>query len=305
MMTTSIAFMRIPSLLAACLPSLARIIGLLTFAAVMSGCSAIKLGYNNLDDVAYWWIDSYVDFTREQSRRVREDLGRLHRWHRQEELPEFIAILQRMEQLAPGDVTPAQACSFVPQLRERLRALADHAEPALVTWAMDLSPEQLVHLERAYRKKRAEYREEWVKLTQTELWEKRTKQFRERSEMIYGSLDEPQRLVMRQRVEQSAFDPARWLAERRRRQMDALETLRKVAGQPVPIAEARALIHGLIERAIEPPEPAARAYQNALIEEGCRNLSALHNSTSAEQRQAGARRLRAYQRDLRELAAGQ
>jgi hypothetical protein len=305
MMTTSIALMRIPSVLAACLAALARIIGLLTFAATLSGCSAIKLGYNNLDEIAYWWVDSYVDFTKEQSPRVRQDLARLHRWHRREELPAIIAMLQRMEQLAPEDVAPAQACSFVPQIRERLHALADRGEPAIVTLAMDLTPDQLVHLERTYGKKRVEYRHEWVNLTQAELWDKRTKQFQERSEMIYGTLDEPQRLVMRKRVEQSAYDPARSLAERRRRQQDALETLRKVAGQPVTIADARVLIHAWLERAQEPTDPASRAYQNAMIDESCRNVSALHNSTSAAQRESAVRRLRAYQRDLRELAAGQ
>jgi hypothetical protein len=305
MMTTSIAFMRIPSLLAACLPVLARIIGLLTFVAVLSGCSAIKLGYNNLDEIAYWWLDRYLDFNEDQSRRVREDLTRLHRWHRQEELPEIATILHRMEQLAPDEVSPAQACSFVPQWRERLHALAGRAEPAIVTLAMDITPDQLAHLERTYRKKDAEYREEWVELTQAELWDKRAKQFRERSEMIYGRLDEPQRLVMRERVEHSIFDPARLLAQRRRLQQDALQTLRKVTAPSMTIAEARALIHGLLERVEEPSDPAARTYQDALIEEGCRNLSALHNSTSAEQRQAAARRLRAYQRDLRELATGQ
>ena len=304
-MTTSIAFMRIPSLLAACLPALARIIGLLTFAALVSGCSAIKLGYNNLDDIAYWWVDRYLDFTEDQSPRVREDLARLHQWHRREELPAIAAILHRMEQLAPNDVSPAQACSFVPAIRERIRALSDRAEPAIVTLALDLTPEQLVHLERAYSKKLAEYRHDWVDLTPAELRDKRMKQFLERSEMIYGRLDEPQRLVMRQRVEQSGFDAARTLAERRRRQQDALLTLRKIAGQPVTLAEARALIHGLLARAQDPSEPAARSYQNALIAESCRNLSALHNATSTEQRQAAVRRLRAYQRDLRELAAGE
>jgi len=272
---------------------------------VLSGCSAVKLGYNNLDDIAYWWLDSYLDFTEDQSRRVREDLARLHRWHRQEELPEIGALLHRMEQLAPNDVSPAQACSFEPAIRERLQAVAERVEPAIVTLAMDLTPEQLEHLERTYRKKIAEYRSEWVDLTQAELWDKRTKQFRERSEMIYGTLDEPQRVVMRKRVEQSVFDAGRSLAERRRRQVDALQTLRKIAGQPVTIAEARALIHGLLERAQEPPEPAARAYQKALIDESCRNLSALHHATSAQQRESAVRRLRAYQRYLRELAAGQ
>ena len=53
--------------------------------------------------------------------------------------------------------------------------------------------------------------------------------------MIYGRLDEPQRAVLRRQIEQSIFDPHRILAERQRRQQDALQTLRKLAGQPVRI----------------------------------------------------------------------
>ncbi len=53
---------------------LGRIICLLGLAAALAACSAIKLGYNNIDDVAYWWLDSYVDFSDEQTPRVREDL---------------------------------------------------------------------------------------------------------------------------------------------------------------------------------------------------------------------------------------
>lgn len=302
-MTTSIAFMRNPSCLGTCLSTFARIIGLLTLALALAGCSAIKLGYNNLDDIAYWWLDSYLDLTQEQAPLVRQDLARLHGWHRAQELPQFAAILQRMEQFAPNDVSPAQACAFVAPLRERLRAIADRAEPAAVTLAMGLSPDQLTHLKHHYEKKIADYRKEWVQLAAPQLREKRMKQFIERGEMFYGQLDEPQRLVMRQLVEKSIFEPARWMAERQRRQQDTLQTLRKIAGQPLSIAEARVLVHGLLERAQESPDPVQRAYQQALIDESCRNLSALHNSTSPAQRERAARRLRAYQTDLRELSA--
>ena len=39
------------------------------------------------------------------------------------------------------------------------------------------------------------------------------------------------------------------------------------------------------------------------MEEACRNVSVLHNSTTAAQRETAVHRLRAYQRDLRELSA--
>src|SRR5207245_8249679 len=69
---------------------LARIIVLLTLVTGLAACSAIKLGYNTLGEVAYWWLDSYIDFTDAQAPLVRQDLARLHAWHRHEELPRFI-----------------------------------------------------------------------------------------------------------------------------------------------------------------------------------------------------------------------
>ena len=281
---------------------LGRIIGLLALAFALAGCSAIKLGYNTLDDVGYWWLDSYLDFSDEQASRVRDDLGRLHRWHRESELPKVVALLQAMERAAPGDVTGAQVCAFVDQFQQRLDAVSERVEPPAVTLAVDLAPEQLAHLERKYRKSNEDFRKDWVRLAPAELAEKRFGQFVDRSEMIYGKLDEPQRVVLRGRLQQSMFDPRRALAERQRRQADALQTLRQVARPSITLGEARTLMQGFLGRLRQPPEAAARAYQQAWIEESCGTFAALHNSTTAAQREAAARRLRAYQRDLLELS---
>jgi hypothetical protein len=64
-------------------------------------------------------------------------------------------------------------------------------------------------------------------------------------------------------------------------------------------------MRGYFERLREPANAADRAYQQALIDESCGSFAALHNSTNAAQREAAVRRLRAYQRDLRELSAQQ
>jgi hypothetical protein len=275
----------------------------LALAAAMAGCSAVKLGYNNLGDVAYWWLDSYIDFSDEQAIRVRDDLARLHLWHRSHELPQLRQILHSMEDLAPRDVSAEQACALFAQLRERLNATAEQAEPAVITLAMSLGPDQLLHLERKYERNNTEYRKKWIRPAPSDMAEKRFRLYLERSETMYGGLGETQRAVLRRQVEQSIFEPRRILAERQRRQQDALQTLRRLAGQPVPFSDARSLLRGYLARVQEPPEPANRSYQQALIDEGCRNFAGLHNTTSADQRQSAVRRLRAYQRDLRELAA--
>jgi hypothetical protein len=284
---------------------LGRIIGLLALTAALAACSAVKLGYNNLGEVAFWWLDSYVDFGNEQAPQVREDLARLHLWHRTHELPRLAEMLHNMEALAPGDISAAQACVFVEQVRERLNATAEQAEPAVITLALGLAPEQLLHLERKYERNNSRFRKEWLLPSAAERADKRFKQFAERSQNIYGNLDASQRAVLRRELAQSVFDPNRILAERQRRQRDALETLRKLAGQPVSFDEARDLLRGYLARIQEPPDPDQLRHQRALIDDGCRAFAALHNSTSPAQREAAVRRLRAYQRDLRELAAQQ
>jgi hypothetical protein len=301
MTTTSIAVMHFPSRLIA--SRLGRIIVLLTLAAGLAACSAIRLGYGSIESLAYWWLDSYIDFDERQGPLVREDLARLHAWHRREELPRVAQLLQRMEQLMPGDIRPEQACALVDDLRERGLALAARAEPALVTLATSLKPEQLQHIRAKYRKNNAKYRDDWLSLTPEEQREKRFKQFVERAEMIYGDLDEPQREALRRDMDQGPFDARFILAERQRRQRDLLRTLAQVTHPGVSFESARELMRAYLDRAITPPDPKARAQQDATIAAGCRQFAALHASTTAEQRERAVRRLRAYQRDLQELSA--
>ena len=295
--------MKFPCLSTRVWSRLARIIGLLGLAASLAACSAIKLGYNNIDEVAYWWLDSYVDFTSEQASLAREDLTRLHRWHRVEELPRLVTLLRAFEDIAPRDVTAAQVCEFVPQLRDRFDAVTQRAEPAVVTMALGLASDQISHLERKYERKNTDYRKDWLEISPAAQKEKRFDLLLDRAEMIYGRLESVQRDSLQKYIDQSKFDAQRELGERMRRQQDALQTLRKLAGQPVAFATARTLLRGFLERAQAVPDAVEREHRQGLIEESCRGFAALHNSTTPVQRQAAVGRLRAYQRDLRELTA--
>ncbi len=269
----------------------------------LGGCSAVKLGYSTLPELAYWWLDGYIDFTDVQTPQVRGELARLHAWHRAEELPRLADILGRMEQLVPDPVSAQQACAFVPELQARLNALAEQAEPAVLALAGSLTPAQLRHLERKYASNNETWRRDWLELAAEERTLKRFEQMLDRAESIYGRLDEPQRAVLRQQIASSSFDASRVLADRQRRQQDLLQTLRRLQAPGFAPTETRALMRGYLERVLRSPDLAYRAWQDALIEEGCRMVSALHASTTPAQRERAARRLRAYQRDLRELAA--
>jgi alpha-amylase/alpha-mannosidase (GH57 family) len=98
------------------------------------------------------------------------------------------------------------------------------------------------------------------------------------------------------------YEPQRVLAERQRRQQDLLQTLRRMAEPGMATDTARNLLRAYLDRTQHSPDTAYRAWQEALVQEGCRIFSAVHESTTTAQRQQAVRRLRAYQRDLRELS---
>jgi hypothetical protein len=54
---------------------------LLTLLA-LQGCSAIKLGYQQLPTLSYWWLDSTVSFSSAQTPAAKEAVDKLYQWHR-------------------------------------------------------------------------------------------------------------------------------------------------------------------------------------------------------------------------------
>ncbi len=282
---------------------LVRIIGALALAAALGGCSAIKLGYNNLPELAWWWLDGYVDFNDAQRAPVREELTRLHQWHRASELPRYTELLSRVEQMAAGEVSPEQVCRLADEGRTRFLALAAQSESALAAVAPTLTPEQLRHMAQRYERNARDFRKDWVDVSLADRRERHFKQFLERMEDAYGRLDEAQRAVLRQRIEASRFDPAQVLSEMQRRQADTRQTLRELRSASLPPAEARLKVKGLVERAQVPPDAGARRYRELVTEDNCALVAAVHNVTTPSQRQSAVRRLRAYQRDLADLSA--
>jgi hypothetical protein len=285
--------------------SLARIAAIILVLAAslgLSACSAIKLGYSTLPELAFLWVDGYVDFTDEQEPDVKRELARLHDWHRREELQKLIEILARLEQMAAGEVTPQQACEVVTQLQARIDAVAGQAAISAGAIVPTLTARQLRHVERKYRSRNEDFFKEWVNRPVPEQQEKRYEVMLDRLEMFYGRLDAPQRAVLRQGMERSMYAPAKTLSERQRWQQDLLQALRQGSVPDTPPATAASLVHASLDRMQQPPDAAYRAWRDALIQESCRIVSAVHHATTPAQREQAVRRLRAYQRDLRELA---
>lgn len=286
-------------------PRVMRLLTAMLVLALLPACSAVKLVYNQLPDVGYWWLDTYVDFNEAQTLSVRGELDRLLRWHRTEELPKIFSLLQKTQQLAGTDLAAEPVCALADQVRARLLVLSVQAEPAMVALAMSLGPDQITHIERKFAKTNAQWREDWLDGSAADRLEKRFKNSVERSEQFYGPLDERQRLAWRTRLTASAFDPQQMYGERLRRQQDLLQILRLANGappRPEPAA-VTAMLRTYLDRVAQSPNPIYRNYSDRLLRESCQTFAEVHNTTNPEQRERAVRRLAAYERDAQELQA--
>ena len=279
-----------------------RIIGLL-LALLLSGCSALRLGYSQAPELAYWWLDSYFDFTEAQTTRVRADLAALQAWHRSNELPIYLGLLDKVQRLTPGNVTPEQLCELYNEFMPRITATADQAEPTLSAVTLLLKPEQLAQLARQLDKRSETWREEWLDGTPGERRARHAKRLVDRAEGLYGRLGASQRATLREAVAASQYDAEMSYRESQRRHTDTLQTLRLIQSGGLGAERNRLEARGLLDRAVNSPDPIYRSQQIKLLQENCRTYAALHNSTSPSQRAKALETLKGYEADLRSLMA--
>lgn len=279
---------------------LPRIIGAALLLVLLGGCSAVRIGYNNAPALAYWWLDSYVDFTDAQTVQVRDSLGTLQAWHRKTELPAYAELLGQMQGLASGPVTPQQVCGFSEPIRQHVQRLGEQAAERMSRVVPTLKPEQLRHLALQFDKRNQAWREEWLDGTPAELAARRLKKAVERAEDFYGRLEEPQLALLRQSIAQSGFDARLAWRERLRRQQDLLQVF-KEHGTADRAAHVKAEILALLQRNLNSPDAAYRAQFERMVQDSCRTLAALHNSASAAQRRQLQEKLQDYEADLRVL----
>lgn len=277
----------------------------------LQGCSTLRLAYGNAPTAAYWYLDAHLDFTEQQAPAVRTALKQVHQWHQQTQLPAYLQTLSRLQMQMSSDVTPEQACTLFGQVQDTLRGSGEGMADLLQKAALEpagagaggatavlttLDARQLRHLERKWVKTNAEYRKDFLEGSAAKQRERRLDRTISRAEMLYGPLDKRQQELLAERLAQSAYQPELAYSERLRRQQDLLQTLKTLSGQDTALKDAS--LKAVLARWAEPPEARYREYSQALRLRNCETFAALHNSTSAKQRQQAAAVLQSYAMDL-------
>jgi hypothetical protein len=270
----------------------------------MSGCSALRIGYATAPDLVYWWLDRYVDLDDTQTPKVRAAIKQWFAWNRRTQMPDYAALLGRAQTEVLADTTPARVCEWQGEIVKRAHVAFDQIAPSVADLMLTITPQQIRHIEQRYAKVNTEFRDDFLQPDPRKRADEARKRVLERAEMLYGTLDDAQRERIDDGLKRSPFDPDLWFAERRFRQQDVLQGLRRLQAQEGKVGreQALALLRGYVERLEHSPRDNYRRYYERLTEFNCAFAAALHNATTPAQRKTAASRLAGWQGDLRAIA---
>lgn len=275
--------------------------GALLVFALLSGCSALKLGYRQGPTLAHWWLDGYLDFDDAQSQRVKDELRRWFDWHQRSQVALYAAHLARARQEAQQDLGPEQLCRWGDSTRDLLVPALERLIPAAAEVLPTLTDAQLQHLDARFAKQTAELHETMLQPDRDARARASVERTLKRFESAYGSLDASQRALIEASVKTSPFQVEAWLEQRQRRHRELMDTLRSLTRDRLPAAQVQERLRQLARRydgrsPMAPPQEAA-----ALTAYNCALAARVHASTTPDQRRHLTDKLRGWEADLRAL----
>ena len=272
---------------------------------ILTGCSAIRLGYNKLPEIASWWLDSYIDFTDSQGQQAKVALQKLQAWHRKEELPAIAELLVQAQTLAPQNITPEQACKVWESALVRIESLIQESSRLAAPVVSQLSAKQLKHLEKEWASRNEDWKKNWLQGTPDTRVKKRVDLAAERFNSFYGDLNAEQRQLLKQQFLQSAWTPEWGYQQRVKRQQEQLTALQAMSSEitkpAMPLAQVEKALEALMLHSVRPRDTSDLSKQLLLEQQACQNLAQLHNTMSPAQRLKAQRKLKDYETDVREL----
>ena len=276
---------------------------IVTTLALLGGCSAVRLGYDQADLVLRWWVDRHLELNAAQSRWLKDELRAFHAVHRQNQLPTYADLAATLARQSTGEVSAAQACDNLDSATAQLDLLLRQATPLLAGLSRQLDIAQLQSLKRRFAEEDREWREKWLDVSPDKRVRQRVEDWTGRAESYYGRLTREQREFILRAIQRSSWDPQLSWERRQLRQQQILLTLDKIIRQRLSQAAAEEEILALIERSLRPEDLRMAAMQRTLLQEACANLSGLHQLSSDTQRLRARDKLLSHEQDLRQLAA--
>ncbi len=187
---------------------------LLSLVLTLTGCSSTTFFYNRLDFILPWYLGRYVDLTSEQSDWFDGQVDDLLAWHRSEELPRYIAILESMEQDLDTTLTLERLQEQSDVLEEAWYRLRAPALEILLELGARLDDEQIDEFIVSLNKRQRKYERKYLRRSDEEFREDATDNIEDFLSDFMGRLTSDQRDRIERTVADLTRSDATWLKER-------------------------------------------------------------------------------------------
>ena len=118
------------------------LLGFVLPVAILSGCSATQFIYNRVDILIRWYLDDYVSLDRDQQARFTTRLDALLEWHRLEELPVYVVLLDDALVILDNGVSLDATRAMAARIESAAIRLQDRFLELLLSTGEDLTPAQ-------------------------------------------------------------------------------------------------------------------------------------------------------------------
>ena len=185
---------------------------------LLGSCNALYLGYNNLNWLTRWRLDSYLDLTSEQDKWLNVQLAEHIAWHRKEELPQYVDFLREIQMKARDGLTLKEWREGVGRVELGWNQILDRLRPDAAKLLAELDPDQVEELRSVFQEENEEIAERLEEPTE-DREERRRKRRQESLEEWFGDWSPEQLLALEGIWQKTRFevDETKFRLKRRER----------------------------------------------------------------------------------------
>lgn len=189
-----------------------KLIQIVLFSCLMAGCTA-SFTYNHLDWLIPWYVEGYVDLTRDQRKSLREQLEPFLAWHREEELRRYVEILDEIKADLGPPVSGAQVNGWIQEIVEA----AERTEFSMLRLGLEfgenLDDTQMEEFIDNLWERQRDFEEEFLERSDQEYVEDNSEELADFLKKLIGRLSDEQKLRLWEAAgELCRFDKP-WLAD--------------------------------------------------------------------------------------------
>ena len=181
----------------------------------VTGCSATQFIYNRVDILVRWYLDDYVALDRDQRARFDQRLEVFLDWHRSEELPFYVVLLDDSLTILADGVPLQVAREMSDRIEEAAIRFQGPFLELLLSTGKDLRPEQRAEFVENLLAKQAEFESDRLARTDIEYRKDLEARLDKLLKRYMGSLTSQQTTRIEEGVAQMTRLDRFWLEDRR------------------------------------------------------------------------------------------